>query len=124
MWYLLYFSDYSAADHFLELPPKRQFPDYYETIEHPTSINIIRRKLKKGEYTGPSAFQEFEYEVRRLFSNAETYNEKGSGIVDDAERLKVWIIVSLLSFFCNYTITDDIGCRLSLMLVSMRSESL
>jgi len=73
----------------LELPSKRQFPDYYETIEHPTTITIIRKKLKKGEYVGTSAFQDFEEEVRRLFSNAETYNEKGSDIVDDAERLKV-----------------------------------
>ena len=38
------------AEPFLRLPSKRELPDYYDSIVEPISLNMIRRKLKAGEY--------------------------------------------------------------------------
>jgi hypothetical protein len=56
-------SDESMAEPFMELPSKvrrptahsltrqNEFPDYYETIKHPMSLEMVRDKLDRGQYT-------------------------------------------------------------------------
>ncbi|CAB4068399.1 PBRM1 [Lepeophtheirus salmonis] len=43
-------SGVNLAEPFFTLPSKRELPDYYQTIMEPISLNMIRKKMKAGEY--------------------------------------------------------------------------
>lgn len=69
----------------MKLPPKKVFPDYYKMIEAPISIHEITTKINKGIYEDVDSFVN-DFELMK--ENAQAYNEKGSEIYEDAERLK------------------------------------
>ncbi|KAI9143118.1 hypothetical protein BKA69DRAFT_1037237 [Paraphysoderma sedebokerense] len=70
---------------FLELVSKKEYPDYYQTITHPMSFNIIQKNLKKKVYNKTS---EFVNDVNLVFENAMEYNEPQSLIYQDAVKLQ------------------------------------
>lgn len=73
------------AEPFIKLPPKvssayqlylirsggaddkRQFPDYYELIKHPMSLDTVDTKLKNKEY---QTLKEVVTDIGQIFNNA------------------------------------------------------
>lgn len=72
------------ADDFLELPPKKELPDYYVFIKMPVALNTIEGKLKRHEFHNLSAVESM---FHRMVANAKQYNEEESGIVADANKI-------------------------------------
>ncbi|KAL9627253.1 MAG: hypothetical protein Q9164_007658, partial [Protoblastenia rupestris] len=77
--------NHQIAANFYELPDKDKYPDYYKKIGLPLSINMVHAKIKKGEYTDLSGI---ESDMRRLISNAKTYNTRKSSLFSDAEKIR------------------------------------
>lgn len=71
---------------FNELPPRRQYPDYYNLIKSPISLKEIRQRIDKGKYPDPGAFAAA---VHLMLKNAMTYNAVDSVVHQDAVLLKV-----------------------------------
>ncbi|CAG8734519.1 30406_t:CDS:2, partial [Racocetra persica] len=70
---------------FLELPSRKKYPYYYEQIEHPIAVNIIRQKISRDEY---KTTEEFKNDVYLMFDNARTFNIEGSQVYADAEIMQ------------------------------------
>ena len=71
---------------FVNLPSKKEYPDYYVLIKDPISMKIIEKKIKKEEY---SSLNDLKKDVQLLCRNAKTYNEDGSIIYVDAVSIEV-----------------------------------
>lgn len=78
-------------DPFLKPVPKAQFPDYYVLIQRPICMDQIKKKIKKEEY---QSLREYREDIRLLCNNARTYNEDGSMLYQDADKIEVCQIVS------------------------------
>ena len=70
---------------FLRLPPRSEFPDYYEVIKNPIDFEIISSKLKQNRY---NSMDECLGDFILMFDNACKYNEPDSQIYKDALTLK------------------------------------
>ena len=70
---------------FVSLPSKRELPDYYQTITNPISLNIIKKKIKTGEY---STLQDLAEDLELMFNNCKTYNRADSKLWKDANKLQ------------------------------------
>ena len=77
--------EHQIAEKFYELPDREKHPDYYQKIGLPISINMIEAKIRNGEYTNLIGI---ESDMRRLISNAKTYNNKSSSLFSDAEKIR------------------------------------
>lgn len=73
------------AEDFLTLPNKRHLPEYYKIIKMPLALDTIENKLIQLEIPNLTALESL---FKRLVSNAREFNEKGTRILDDAERLR------------------------------------
>ena len=73
-------------DPFIKLVPRNQYPDYYMIIKQPISMDMIKKKINKEEY---SNLREFRNDIRLLCNNARTYNEDTSIIFQDANDIEV-----------------------------------
>ncbi|KAJ1938183.1 ATP-dependent DNA helicase Snf21, partial [Linderina macrospora] len=69
------------CDLFLEVPSKRDYPDYYVIIRHPIAMKNVRKKVKSASYL---AVEDFHKDWKLMFDNARTYNEEGSMVYEDA----------------------------------------
>lgn len=74
-----------VATNFLTLPSKRELPDYYRVIKMPIALDTIEEKLKRREFLNLTSLESY---CKRMISNAKEYNQKGSEIYDDAERIR------------------------------------
>jgi hypothetical protein len=74
-----------VATNFLTLPNKRELPDYYRVIKMPIALDTIEEKLKRREFPNLTSLESY---CKRMISNAKEYNQKGSEIYDDAERIR------------------------------------
>jgi hypothetical protein len=74
-----------VATNFLTLPSKRDLPDYYQIIKMPIALDNIEEKLKRREFATLTSLESY---CKRMIANAKEYNEKGSEIYDDAERIR------------------------------------
>ncbi|KAF0526036.1 ATP-dependent helicase STH1/SNF2 [Gigaspora margarita] len=70
---------------FIELPSRKKYPYYYQQIEHPIAINLIRQKISRDEY---SSAEQFKNDVYLMFDNARTFNIEGSQVYSDAEMMQ------------------------------------
>ncbi|KAJ7444642.1 P-loop containing nucleoside triphosphate hydrolase protein [Mycena galericulata] len=71
---------------FLELPRRNTWPEYYDEIKEPISMkNIKSFSHKPSHYETLAQYQEAWH---RLFSNARQFNEIGSQIYEDANKLQ------------------------------------
>jgi len=75
---------------FINLPPRKDYADYYMLIPHPISMKQIEKKIKKGEM---SSLNDLKKDILQLCSNAKTYNEDGSMIFNDAVTIQVSLCV-------------------------------
>ena len=70
---------------FMEIPSKKDYPDYYEIISEPIDMNIIENKIKTNQYKSED---EMISDCKLMFSNCRMYNEEGSAIYEDANLLE------------------------------------
>ncbi|CAI9612240.1 unnamed protein product, partial [Staurois parvus] len=75
---------------FMRLVSKAQVPDYFDIIQKPIALNIIREKVNKCEYSSATEFIE---DVQLMFRNCFEYNQLDSNEAKAGLRLQ--------SFFVN-----------------------
>lgn len=73
------------AHAFLDLPSRDDYPDYYEQIPMPLSLNMIEKRLENGHYI---TLTQLEQDLKRLVQNAKDYNDSKSEVFADAERIR------------------------------------
>jgi protein polybromo-1 len=71
---------------FLTLPSKRELPDYFVAIPDPISLNLIRKKLKAGEYA--NQLTELADDLNTMFENCKTYNRPDSRLYKEGAKLQ------------------------------------
>ncbi|KJH49886.1 protein, SNF2 family [Dictyocaulus viviparus] len=77
---------------FIELPTKRELPDYYEVVQNPMDFARIKKKIDKGRY---ATIEEMGGDVKLLCENARLYNMEGSDIYNDSLLLEaVWMKIT------------------------------
>ncbi|OCF31781.1 hypothetical protein I316_06588 [Kwoniella heveanensis BCC8398] len=74
----------AMAHPFIKLPNKRAFPDYYETIKHPMSLEMVHAKLDAAEYP---TLKSVCADLGQIFTNAKRYNVKESLLFQYAKKL-------------------------------------
>ncbi|ORX88041.1 hypothetical protein K493DRAFT_411109 [Basidiobolus meristosporus CBS 931.73] len=72
-----------CADMFIELPSRKEYPEYYEVTEKPMALSAIQRRIKKGY----NSFEAFDRDLKLVFENALSFNEKRSQVYKDAKIL-------------------------------------
>ncbi|XP_040425199.1 protein polybromo-1 isoform X12 [Cygnus olor] len=65
------------SEPFFQLPSKKKYPDYYQQIKTPISLQQIRMKLKNHEY---ETLDQLEADLNLMFENAKRYNVPNSAI--------------------------------------------
>uniref|UniRef100_A0A6I8SE42 Protein polybromo-1 n=1 Tax=Xenopus tropicalis TaxID=8364 RepID=A0A6I8SE42_XENTR len=73
------------AEAFFHLPSKKKYPDYYQQIKSPVSLQQIRTKLKNQEYDG---LDQLESDLNVMFENAKRYNVPNSAIYKRVFKLQ------------------------------------
>lgn len=71
---------------FVDLPKKRDYPEYFQIIQNPICMKMIDKKIKKKEY---SSLMDMKADVDLLCTNAKTYNDDGSVLFVDAILIQV-----------------------------------
>ncbi|KAK5167385.1 transcriptional regulator [Saxophila tyrrhenica] len=72
-------------DPFLELPPKSDYPDYYQLIKEPIAMKQIENKINKKQY---QSLRQFRQDIGLLCNNCRQYNEDGSVLYNDANLIE------------------------------------
>nr|XP_046166009.1 protein polybromo-1-like isoform X2 [Oncorhynchus gorbuscha] len=73
------------SEPFLQLPSRKEYPDYYQQIKHPIALQQIREKMKNGEY---ESVEQMDSDLTLMFENAKCYNVPTSSISKRALRLQ------------------------------------
>lgn len=69
----------------MDLPSRTDYPDYYQSILMPLSLNMIEQRLENFEY---ETLEQLESDLKRMVQNAKDYNSSKSPIFEDAERIR------------------------------------
>lgn len=77
----------SRIEIFIELPPADIYPDYYEIIQCPISLEMIEERAESRDYGLRCMIDD----LNLMFNNALIYNEEGSFVYKDALYLKNYI---------------------------------
>ncbi|XP_046730498.1 protein polybromo-1 isoform X3 [Silurus meridionalis] len=73
------------AEPFLQLPSRKDYPDYYQQINQPISLQQIREKMKNNEY---ESVEQMDTDLNVMFENAKRYNVSNSHIYKRALKLQ------------------------------------
>ncbi|XP_056380136.1 protein polybromo-1 isoform X13 [Hyla sarda] len=73
------------AEPFFHLPSKKKYPDYYQQIKNPVSLQQIRTKLKNQDY---DTLDQLETDLNMMFENAKRYNVPNSAIYKRVFKLQ------------------------------------
>lgn len=73
------------AELFLDLPSREAYPDYYVYILDPRSLNGVLASMDRGAYSSPQAVA---YDLFLIWANARQYNQQGSLVYADADKLE------------------------------------
>uniref|UniRef100_H2SQN8 Protein polybromo-1 n=1 Tax=Takifugu rubripes TaxID=31033 RepID=H2SQN8_TAKRU len=73
------------AEPFLQLPSKKDYPDYYQQITQPICLHQIKSKMKSNEY---ETVEHVDSDLTRMFENAKRYNVPHSSIYKRALKLQ------------------------------------
>ncbi|KAG8731077.1 hypothetical protein FRC11_005208 [Ceratobasidium sp. 423] len=92
------------ADVFMDLVPRRDYPDYYQIIRKPIAFNTILKRARGKVYPSPKAFMD---DVELVFSNAILYNEDFSQIWKDAMYLQSVFRTLCADWRAEYGYTDE-----------------
>ncbi|KAI0243540.1 hypothetical protein L0F63_005337 [Massospora cicadina] len=74
---------------FVELPLEEEYPDYYEEIENPISIQLILERIDREHY---ATWDEYLDDWLLLAKNAQKYNEPGSQVFNDALTIQKFVL--------------------------------
>lgn len=69
---------------FEKLPSRKDYPDYFTLIKQPIALDVVLRNAKKGQY---NSLQDVQQDLQVMYDNAKFYNEEGSWVFNDAEKL-------------------------------------
>ncbi|RGB30163.1 SNF2 family N-terminal domain-containing protein [Rhizophagus diaphanus] len=70
---------------FLVLPSKKDYPFYYQIITKPIAMDTIKKRIKNNHYKSVKQFRE---DWNLMFNNARTFNEEGSQVYIDADKMQ------------------------------------
>ncbi|XP_064154840.1 protein polybromo-1-like isoform X1 [Anguilla rostrata] len=73
------------AEPFLQLPSRKEYPDYYQQIKQPISLQQIREKMRNNEYEN---VEQMDADLTLMFENAKRYNVPNSGIYKRVLKLQ------------------------------------
>ena len=90
---------------FIKLVPRRGFEDYYAIIKDPICMEMIEKRINKKEYQN---LREYREDVHLLCQNARTYNEDGSIIYTDANKIEVCEISPLIHPTTSHLILSQV----------------
>lgn len=79
-------------DPFVELPPKNDYPDYYQLIKQPICMKQIETRINKKQY---QSLRQFRQDVGLLCANCRQYNEDGSVLYNDANVIEEALLSKL-----------------------------
>jgi SWI/SNF-related matrix-associated actin-dependent regulator of chromatin subfamily A member 2/4 len=69
------------SEPFLQLPTRRELPDYYEIIKKPIDLKRIQQRIKDGKY---HSLDELHADFDLMCKNTQEYNIEGSLIYEDS----------------------------------------
>ncbi|CEL54321.1 polybromo 1 [Rhizoctonia solani AG-1 IB] len=92
------------SDAFMELVPKKDYPDYYRVIKKPIAFGPILKRIERKGYASPKVFMD---DVELVFSNAVLYNEDHSQIWKDAMFLQTMFRNICADWRAEYGYTDE-----------------
>jgi hypothetical protein len=69
---------------FLALPLRSDYPDYYDLIKNPVSLEQVRRRLQSRSF---ESFEQVRNNLETICRNAKRYNLKGSEIYEKARTM-------------------------------------
>ncbi|EPY50243.1 ATP-dependent DNA helicase Snf21 [Schizosaccharomyces cryophilus OY26] len=87
---------------FLEVPSKKLYPDYYLIIKTPIALDSIRKHINGTYYKSLDAMVS---DFMTMFNNARTYNEEGSFVYEDANRMQAAMEQKIQELEENGTLT-------------------
>ncbi|XP_052425229.1 protein polybromo-1 isoform X1 [Carassius gibelio] len=73
------------AEPFFQLPSRKDYPDYFQQINHPISLQQIRSKMKNSEY---ESVEQIDTDLNLMFENAKRYNVPNSQIYKRVMKLQ------------------------------------
>ena len=76
---------HNLSEIFLKLPLKKLYPDYYQVIHNPVALQPLKKSVNQGAI---ATFDEFLDQLLLMCSNAKTYNQEGSFVYTDAEKIE------------------------------------
>ena len=79
------------AEIFERLPSPDELPQYYEVVAEPMDLDSIGVKLALGDKAGGygGKWSAFAADMARVFNNARLFNDEGTVIFTDANRLEI-----------------------------------
>jgi superfamily II DNA or RNA helicase len=78
-----------SADIFESLVDEEDAPDYYEAIERPICLEMIRKWLQKGRYSASErGVMGFKEDVDQMLDNCQEYNSADSKLWEEAGRIR------------------------------------
>ncbi|XP_048098671.1 probable global transcription activator SNF2L2 isoform X3 [Alosa alosa] len=76
-----YHSGRQLSEVFVQLPSRKELPEYYELIRKPVDFKKIKERVRSHKYRSVS---DLEKDVMLLCHNAQTFNLEGSQIYEDS----------------------------------------
>uniref|UniRef100_A0A3Q3XI85 Protein polybromo-1 n=1 Tax=Mola mola TaxID=94237 RepID=A0A3Q3XI85_MOLML len=73
------------SEPFLQLPSRKDYPDYYHQISQPICLHQIKNKMKNNEY---ESVEHVDSDLTLMFENAKRYNVPHSSIYKRALKLQ------------------------------------
>uniref|UniRef100_A0A672MWA8 Polybromo 1 n=1 Tax=Sinocyclocheilus grahami TaxID=75366 RepID=A0A672MWA8_SINGR len=73
------------AEPFFQLPSRKDYPNYFQQISHPISLQQIRSKMKSSEY---ESVEQIDTDLNLMFENAKRYNVPNSQIYKRVMKLQ------------------------------------
>uniref|UniRef100_A0A8C4NV17 Protein polybromo-1 n=1 Tax=Dicentrarchus labrax TaxID=13489 RepID=A0A8C4NV17_DICLA len=73
------------SEPFLQLPSRKDYPDYYHQITQPICLHLIKNKMKNNEY---ESVEHVDSDLTLMFENAKRYNVPHSSIYKRALKLQ------------------------------------
>lgn len=76
-----YSSGRQLSEVFIQLPSRKELPEYYELIRKPVDFKKIKERIRNHKYR---SLGDLEKDVMLLCHNAQTFNLEGSQIYEDS----------------------------------------
>ncbi|KAM3417658.1 Transcription regulatory protein SNF2 [Cercospora zeina] len=91
-------------DPFLELPPKNDYPDYYQLIKNPICMKQVENKINKKQY---QSVRQFRADIALLCNNCRQYNDDASILFADANTIERACLEKLREETANFPQWQD-----------------